>query len=86
MVAFVLGVPLEMVSVKANNNLINPNGVVTGGSLGSDMCCMAARLACEEMRERLLPFRAPAGQPERPWLQVVQYASGSGVNLTTHSL
>ena len=81
-----LGVPLEMVSVKANNNLVNPNGVVTGGSLGSDMCCMAAKLACEELRERLMPFRAGEGEPERPWPVVVQYASGSGVNLTAHSL
>ncbi|XP_043246690.1 abscisic-aldehyde oxidase-like [Amphibalanus amphitrite] len=81
-VAHVLGVPLEQVSVKPNNNLVNPNGVVTGGSLGSDMNCMAARLACEVLRERLMPFMAEG----RPWLQVVQYASGSGVNLSAHSL
>ena len=85
-VAHVLGVPLELVSVKPNNNLVNPNGVVTGGSLGSDMCCMAARLACEVLRERLMPFMAAEGEAARPWLQVIQIASARGVNLTTHSL
>ena len=81
-----LGVPLELVSVKPNNNLVNPNGVVTGGSVGSEMCCMAARLACDVLKERLKPFRSGDGEPEKPWLQVVQGASGVGANLTAHSL
>ena len=81
-----LGVPLELISVKPNNNLVNPNGVVTGGSVGSEMCCMATRQACDLLKERLKPFRAAEGEPERPWVQVVQMASGMGANLTAHSL
>ena len=81
-----LGVPLSAVSVKPNSTLVNPNGFVTGGSVGSEMCSLAVRQACSVLRERLQPFRAAAGEPQRPWLQVVQMASGVGTNLTAHSL
>ena len=81
-----LGVPLSAISVKTNNTLVNPNGFVTGGSVGSEMCSFAVRQACDVLKERLQPFRAAAGEPERPWLQVVKMASGMGTNLTAHSL
>ncbi|XP_037081125.1 xanthine dehydrogenase-like [Pollicipes pollicipes] len=84
-VARELGVPLDQVSVKPNNSLANPGSTVTGGSIGSEWCCMAARSACQQLIERLKPFRAAEGEPQRPWLQVVQMASGKGgVNLSAH--
>lgn len=36
MAAHILGVPLDMISVKPSNNLSTPNAIVTGGSLGSE--------------------------------------------------
>ena len=38
-VARELGVAMDMVSVKMTNNLTNPNGSVTGGSMGSECNC-----------------------------------------------
>ena len=34
-----LGIPLEKVSVKSTNNLVNPNALWTGASVTSELCC-----------------------------------------------
>lgn len=85
-VAYELGIPLSTVSVKANNSLANPNGMVTGGSVGSEFCSYAAKQACQILLERLKPFRAQEGEPEKPWVMVVMMASMMGTNLTAHSM
>jgi len=56
-VARELGIPLSLISVKPNNSLVNPNGLVTGGSIGSETACLAAQLACRVLRERLQPYQ-----------------------------
>ena len=56
MCAKVLGIPLELISVKPNMNVINPNGDATGGSVGSDMNSMVRDIHAEkkqtDVRER----------------------------------
>lgn len=37
--AFILGIPLDMISVKPTNTLCTPNAVVTGASIGSEISC-----------------------------------------------
>ena len=37
--AHVLGIPLEMISIKPTNTLTSANDVVTGGSMGSEISC-----------------------------------------------
>ena len=37
-VAYTLGIPLEYVSVKPSNTLTAPNGMVSGGSITSEVC------------------------------------------------
>lgn len=37
--AHILGVPLEMISIKPSNTLTAPNAIVTGGSIGSEISC-----------------------------------------------
>lgn len=37
--AHTLGIPLELVSVKASNNVIAANAFVTGGSVASESVC-----------------------------------------------
>ncbi|XP_043217578.1 indole-3-acetaldehyde oxidase-like isoform X1 [Amphibalanus amphitrite] len=76
-----LGVSLDMVSVKPSDNLISPNASPTGGSIGSEMSCMAVRDACQELKLRLKPFQGE----DKAWIQVVTSASGAGVNLSAHS-
>lgn len=41
--AYELGVPLEKVSIKSTNNLVNPNLLWTGGSVTSELCCKVFR-------------------------------------------
>jgi len=76
-----LGVSVSMVSVKPSNNLISPNASPTGGSIGSEMACMAVQLACQELRARLKPFQGE----DKSWVTVVGEANRAGVNLTAHS-
>lgn len=40
--AHALGVPLNMISVKAHNNLISANSSVTGGSMTSEVVCFVS--------------------------------------------
>ncbi|XP_037080201.1 xanthine dehydrogenase/oxidase-like [Pollicipes pollicipes] len=80
--AKVLGIPMELISVKPNMNVVNPNGSATGGSLGSDMCSMAAKKACEQLSDRLRPFMADG----KAWLDVIKDANKANVNLTVHYL
>ena len=42
-VAKELGISLDMIKVKATNNLVGPNNSTTGGSMGSE-CCSSVRL------------------------------------------
>jgi len=36
--AFELGIPLDQISVKNTNNLVNPNCLFTGGSVSTELC------------------------------------------------
>ena len=47
-VARELGVAMDMVRVKVTNNLTNPNGSVTGGSMGSECNCS---VSCDSISE-----------------------------------
>ena len=37
-----LGVPIGFVKVKPTNSLTNPNGMGTGGSIGSELNCLVS--------------------------------------------
>ena len=55
MVSVTLGVPFDRIYVSPTNTDVLPNGGsgVTGGSVASEACCEAARLACLELLERM---------------------------------
>ena len=38
--AFELGVPMDIITVKANDTTANANDFVTGGSISSELCCL----------------------------------------------
>lgn len=46
--AFILGIPLDLVSVKASNNVIGANAITTGGSVTSDIVCLVIMMAIFE--------------------------------------
>ena len=45
-----LGVPMELIRCKPVTAVTNPNGMVTGGSCGSEANCVAAIACCEMLK------------------------------------
>lgn len=41
-VAHILGIPMDKVSIKPSNLLTSPNAIFTGGSIGSEVSCYAS--------------------------------------------
>ena len=56
MCAYELGVPLDLIKIKANNTLSNANDVTTGGSITSELCCMVSK----KKKEVVLPVSCVA--------------------------
>nr|CAD7401854.1 unnamed protein product [Timema cristinae] len=81
--AHVLGIPLEMVSIKPSNTLTAPNGMVTGGSIASEACCYAAMMCCRELLKRMEPYKKDP--KEQTWAQLVQ-ASREDVRIVAMNL
>ncbi|KAJ8720088.1 hypothetical protein PYW07_012131 [Mythimna separata] len=77
--AYILGIPLEKISVKPSTSFTSPNAMVTGGSIGSECVVYAAKKACETLNDRLKPIREKMGTPT--WGQLITEAHGSGVDL-----
>eukprot|EP01046_Picozoa_sp_COSAG06_P024206 COSAG06_NODE_1960_length_7977_cov_3.230515_3_plen_1389_part_00 len=71
MVSVTLGVPFDRIYVGATDTDVLPNGGsgVTGGSVASEACCEAARLACLELLERMgWEKKNDDGEPAPPTL------------------
>jgi hypothetical protein len=45
-VSHTLNIPLELVAVKPSNNLTSPNGMVSGGSITSEVCAYVSTELC----------------------------------------
>ncbi|XP_055607410.1 uncharacterized protein LOC129755104 [Uranotaenia lowii] len=72
-VAFSLGIPLEMVSIKPSATNTSPNAIVTGGSMTSEAVCYAAKKACDMLQERLSPVRKENAQADWPTIAKLAY-------------
>jgi xanthine dehydrogenase/oxidase len=79
-VAYVLGIPLNIISVGRHSSNVTPNATGTGGSITSGLCSTAALQACTELNNRLAPIKAALG-PNAAWTDIIQKALGSGVDL-----
>ncbi|XP_058054256.1 uncharacterized protein LOC131205951 [Anopheles bellator] len=77
--AFVLGLPLEKISIKPTTSLTSPNAIVTGGSMTSEAVCYAVKKACETLVERVKPVRE--ANPNLPWETITQLCYGGNVDL-----
>ncbi|CAE8724023.1 unnamed protein product [Polarella glacialis] len=79
-----LGIPIEKVSGFYPDTSVLPNLSTDGGSAGAEILCHAAKWACEQLKERLVPVEAElieelkaAGVATKPsWEQVVRRANG----------
>ncbi|XP_055319493.1 uncharacterized protein LOC129577062 [Sitodiplosis mosellana] len=79
-VAHVLGVPLDLITVTPHSSIIVANNTFTAASITSESVCMAAKMACERILERLKPVREK--KPNAPWLEIVHDAWAQSIELT----
>ncbi|XP_059486225.1 uncharacterized protein LOC132202920 isoform X2 [Neocloeon triangulifer] len=77
--AHILGVPLDMISVKPSNNLSSANAIVTGGSLGSEAISYATMQCCKEILKRLEPVKEK--MPTASWPELIKAAHHKQVDL-----
>jgi xanthine dehydrogenase/oxidase len=69
--------PLITVNETCTRSL-SATGNVTGGSVTSELCALSVMHACETLMRRLAPFRTAS----QTWQQLIQTASGAGVELS----
>ncbi|XP_018394514.1 PREDICTED: xanthine dehydrogenase/oxidase-like [Cyphomyrmex costatus] len=79
MVAYTLGIDLNLISVKQSNNLTAPNNSITGGNITTQSCGYAAVQACKEILKRLKPIREEMENPM--WKDLVFAAYKKDVDL-----
>nr|CAD7398612.1 unnamed protein product [Timema cristinae] len=77
--AYILGVPLDLVSIKPSNTLTAANDIATGGSITSESCCYATIQCCKILLERLAPVRAKLKNPT--WQDLIMTAYTDGLDL-----
>nr|CAD7459505.1 unnamed protein product [Timema tahoe] len=77
--AYILGVPLDLVSIKPSNTLTAANDIATGGSITSESCCYATIQCCKILLERLAPVRAKLKNPT--WQNLIMTAYTDGLDL-----
>ncbi|EQC33544.1 hypothetical protein SDRG_09051 [Saprolegnia diclina VS20] len=80
MAAYALGIPLNMVRVRATSTDFVPNSDATGGSSTSESIARSVRAACNTLNARLLPIRA-AHPDIKEWTALVAAAHDEGVHL-----
>ncbi|BFZ19799.1 hypothetical protein BsWGS_22838 [Bradybaena similaris] len=68
----VLDVPEKHIRVAETSTSNNPNHPPTAGSMGSDLVGMTTLKACEELKNRLAPYRK--NDPTKDWQAVVSSA------------
>lgn len=78
-VAHTLDISLEKVIIKPSNTLTAPNATVTGGSIGSEISCFAAKKACEILNKRLEKLKNE--NKNLTWEEIIEKAYQSDVDL-----
>ncbi|KAK4325143.1 hypothetical protein Pmani_004297 [Petrolisthes manimaculis] len=83
--AYVLGVPLNQVKIKATETMIGANSYVTGAFLGSDLCTHGVKVACTALHQRLeeVKTRMKADTRKEPtWQELVKKCHSDHVDLS----
>lgn len=58
--AHVLGIPMDMISVKPSNSLTAPNAILTGGNFGSEISCHVSKIYFNLFFGQCLMFYRPS--------------------------
>ncbi|CAL1538889.1 unnamed protein product [Lymnaea stagnalis] len=78
--AYKLGIPTDRIKVVKKSTTINANSHFTGGSVCSELICLAVIKSCEVLLQRLAPVREKLTNPT--WEELIAQAYAGGVNLT----
>lgn len=79
-VAYVLGIPMETITVAPFTTVIGANRSATFLSIASESVCLAAKKACNSILERMKPVREK--MPNASWPEIVQQSFLQNINLT----
>ncbi|CAG9123156.1 unnamed protein product [Plutella xylostella] len=77
--AYMLGAPLEKISIKPTSSFTSPNAMVTGGSVGSESVSYATIKACEILLKRMEPFKSKV--TKLSWEEMVEKMYLAGIDL-----
>ncbi|XP_053383995.1 uncharacterized protein LOC123535767 isoform X2 [Mercenaria mercenaria] len=81
--AFELGIPVDMIKIKATNTLTAAGSCFTGSSVTSELVAKSIMNACKELNDRLQPVRVKMGKPT--WLELINECYAEGIDLAAHS-
>lgn len=79
-VAHTFGISMDLITVTAQSSIIMANRSLTAASITSEAVCMAAKMACERILERMKPVREK--KPNASWLEIIQDAWNQSIDLT----
>lgn len=72
---------MDLISIKNTNNLTNPNGQATGGSITSELCSKAVIECCKIINSNLDSARKLM-PPNSTWQQLIAKAFSMGISLS----
>ncbi|XP_001864335.2 xanthine dehydrogenase [Culex quinquefasciatus] len=78
--AHVLGISVEMISIKPTNNLISPNAVCTQASYTSEAVGYAIKKACKILLQRMQPIKAQ--NPAASWTTIISESHNNQIDLS----
>lgn len=81
--AYFLKIPIDKITIKANDTMISPNSTESAGSYTSQYTGLGVQRCCEELLKRLEPIRNTMVNPT--WEELIQKAYESDVDLQVHS-
>ncbi|OQV18343.1 Xanthine dehydrogenase [Hypsibius exemplaris] len=82
-VAYELGIPLDLVSIKPNFSLTNANANSTGGSVTSELVSLAAINCCSQLKARIDPIKNT--MPNASWSDIIEACFVKTIDLSARS-
>lgn len=83
-VSYALGVDMNMVKIKANSNITSPNDGMSGASITSESCVLAALKCCETLNKRLASLKSEMNNPS--WQELIYEAYLKEIDLNATSM
>eukprot|EP00112_Aurelia_sp_Birch-Aquarium-sp1_P026163 Seg91.7 transcript_id=Seg91.7/GoldUCD/mRNA.D3Y31 product="Xanthine dehydrogenase" protein_id=Seg91.7/GoldUCD/D3Y31 len=75
-----LKIPMNMITIKHHSSITSPNCSTTGGSLASEINCLAVYKCCEMLNERLKPIKEKL--PDASWQELIAECNKQKVDLS----